>query len=280
RAKPWTPKYAHGMDDPVARAHPEWLVYRNDGTLWLDFGKHPVFDFNDPAYRKAYFSVIDQGVSNGLRDVYIDMAGAHSEVINHARDHDEPGLSGLIETFRGLRERGITIAIEGQNPLALDAFWFRPALYTDMTGREQVYVGMAPGTHGAGDEMALNLFRMGMFNAFPYVSVDGLANDFERTPGEMDFVREAGRLNPLFRAAIEQVGLPFVRKTDFGSVWTSERGAAVFVWHPVSELRLEWPGGWSVKMVLTRDGPMAVGSESVLRNLPHQSVILMGPSGD
>lgn len=277
RPKPWTASnYALGMDDPVADKHRDWLVYKSNGNPLMEFGKHPVYDFNNETYRKYYFNLIDECASNGLRDIYMDMAGAHSEVINHARQHYSTGLEGLIEVFKYLRGKGIAIAVEGQNPLVLDGFWYRPRLYTDMTAKEFAFVGMVPGTHIPGDELVLDYFRLAMFNAFPYYNVDGYANGFERTPGEIAQVAEAGKLNPMFNAAIAHVGIPFVRQESCGSSWVSKRGGAVFVWHPVAEMRINLPAEWEIIKILTDDNREIKFSGSTVFNVPHKSIILMG----
>ena len=139
--------------------------------------------------------------------------------------------------------------MEGQNPLAIDNWWFRQKLYNSFQGREFSLLCASPSTGTAGDDLALDYFRTSMYGAFTYINVDGYAKGFERTPGELKMIERMGKLNPHINRAQEVVGYPFIRETPFGTVWVSDRGGALFFYDAVRELRVELPDGWIIEGV-------------------------------
>jgi len=78
-------------------------------------------------------------------------------------------------------------------------------------------------------------------------------------------VKRIGNLNPPIARARENVGMPFVRETPFGTSWISDKGGALFFYDAVKEIKLDLPEGWTV------DGY----SGSTLRNIPENTVILL-----
>jgi hypothetical protein len=276
--KPWSAcAYTQGMDNPVARAHPEWLVEEEPGKPMQYFQSHPVFDLNNRDYMRHYIGVLGRAIDAGVRHFYLDMGGAQTAVVSRRGARAHTGLVGALKLYRFLNERGVTAAIEGMSPLVIDEFWFRQDRYADHTGREFAFVGMSC-VANTPDHLALDYFRLGMHDAFFDVVVSSYAMGMETVPGELELVAEIGRLNRIFLQAKELVGIPFVQQTSFGTSWISPTGAALFVWNPVAEMTLEIPDDWRVRAILTPDGATETVAPTVrqLRDLPHKSCVLIG----
>ncbi len=262
---PWTAgDYSHGDSEKIFE-NKSWYLYDAKGKLFQYFGKYPVLDLNNGDFRKWYFGVIERAIKGGLGGIYLDMYGAASGGVNYGTPESDPGIYAMPEIFRFFHERGIPVRIEGQNPLILDTWWFRRQAYAPFTGKEFALVGTSPGTHLVGDGLELDYFRMAMYNSFGIVSTDGYAVGFERVPGEIAAVKRIGNLNPPIARARENVGMPFVRETPFGTVWISDKGGALFFYDAVKEIKLDLPEGWTV------DGY----SGNTLRNIPENTVILL-----
>lgn len=262
---PWTAgDYSHGDSEKIF-ANKSWYLFDAKGKLFQYFGMHPVIDLNNGDFRKWYFGVMERAFKGGLGGIYLDMYGAASGGVNYGMPESEPGIHAMPEIFRFFNERGIPVRIEGQNPLVLDTWWFRRQAYALFTGKEFALVGTAPGTHLVGDGLELDYFRMAMYNSFGIISTDGYAAGFERVPGEIAAVERIGKLNPVIARARENVGMPFVRETPFGTSWISDKGGALFFYDAVKEIKLDLPEGWTV------DGY----SGGTLRNIPKNTVILL-----
>ncbi|OQA87572.1 MAG: hypothetical protein BWY31_00740 [Lentisphaerae bacterium ADurb.Bin242] len=262
---PWTAgDYSHGDSEKIF-ANKSWYLYDAKGKLFQYFGIHPVLDLNNQEFRKWYFELMGRAVKGGMGGLYLDMYGAASGNVNYGTPESETGIHAMAGIFRFFGERGIPVRIEGQNPLVLDTWWFRKQVYAPFTGREFALVGTAPGTHLVGDGLELDYFRMAMYNSFGIVSTDGYAAGFERVPGEIAAVRRIGTLNPPIARARENVGMPFVRETPFGTVWIGDKGGALFFYDAVKEIKLDLPEGW---MVEGHGG-------NILRNVPEDTVILL-----
>jgi len=190
---------------------------------------------------------------------------AASGNVNFGTPESHVGIHTMPETFRFFQDKGVSVRIEGQNPLVLDTWWFRRQVYEPFTGREFALVGTAPGTHGVGDGLELDYFRMAMYNSFGIIHTDGYAIGFERVPGEIAAVRRIGALNPRLSRAREHVGLPFVRETPFGTSWISDKGGALFFYDRVGRITLDLPENWAIE---GHDG-------KELRNVPEETVLLL-----
>jgi hypothetical protein len=152
------------------------------------------------------------------------------------------------------------------NPLAKDQALFSPQKSYNLIGKEFAYVGgtpLASVDDGIVNALHLDYFRFAMYNASINIDVDGIANNFERIPGEFNAIRRIGELNKIINQANEFVPTPFVRETSFGTVWTGNKTAALFFFHPVKKLELKLPQDWSV-----------VGN-TPLENIPAFSVLFL-----
>ncbi|MBT4823508.1 MAG: hypothetical protein HN742_13005 [Lentisphaerae bacterium] len=280
RPKPWSPgAYAQGFDDPMAKAHPEWLAHKRDGKplLWMN-GHDPIYDWTIPACRQWYAELFDKAIAIGMRDIYLDMAGAQTGVVNFRLAEPRPGMAGAVEIYRALSDRDVSFGVEGQCPLALDNFWYRKRLYVDHSGMEWVFTGMGCYTN-APDHMAMDYFRLGMHYAFFVNTISGYACGMETVPGEIRRTEEAGRCNKMFNRALELMPRPFVRVTPFGSVWCDADAAAAFVWSPVSVLEVNLPAEWEAAELHTIDGDVQVLQDGRIPGLPHKSMVLFRKIG-
>lgn len=247
---PWTAgDYSHGDSEEIYRNHKDWYLRDLDGKIFSYMKIHPVLDLNNRDFRKWYFGKMSNAIKAGAGAFYFDMYGAAIGNINYGRPGAEPGLAGACDIFRFFSDRNIPIGVEGQNPLAIDNWWFRQKLYNSFQGREFSLLCASPSTGTAGDDLALDYFRTSMYGAFTYINVDGYAKGFERTPGELKMIERMGKLNPHINRAQEVVGYPFIRETPFGTVWVSDRGGALFFYDAVRELRVELPEGWIIEGV-------------------------------
>ncbi len=266
----WTAgDYSHGDSEKIF-ANKSWYIYNKDGKIFQYFDKHPVLDLSNPEFRTWYCGVMGRAIEAGLGGVYLDMYGTASGNVNFGTPESRAGIHTMAETFRFFHDKGISVRIEGQNPLALDTWWFRRQLYEPFTGREFALVGTAPGTHNVGDGFELDYFRMAMYNSFGIISVDGYAIGFERVPGEIAAVRRIGALNPCLSRARDHVGMPFVRETPFGTSWISDNGGALFFYDRVSHMTLDLPKGWVIE---GHDG-------MELHNVSEDTVLLLVKKGN
>lgn len=247
---PWTAgDYSHGDSEEIYRNHKDWYLRDLDGKIFSYMKIHPVLDLNNRDFREWYFGKMSNAVTAGAGAFYFDMYGAAIGNINYGLPESKPGLAGACDIFRFFSERNIPIGVEGQNPLAIDNWWFRQRLYNSFQGREFSLLCASPSTGTAGDDLALDYFRTSMYGAFTYINVDGYAKRFERTPGELKMIERMGKLNPHINKAQEIVGYPFIRETPFGTVWISDRGGALFFYDAVRELKVELPEGWGIEGV-------------------------------
>jgi hypothetical protein len=271
----WSPcGHTQGMDNDIASGHEDWLVRDKNGKIIQWFGTNPVFDLNNEEYMRHYTDVAAEAIASGLKAVWLDMGGTAAETVNYGKENPKPALEGMMKMIRYYRDNGITVEDEGQNPLCLDAFWYRQNLYANHSGKEFAFTGMSNFIIPP-DNFSLDYFRLGMHNAFFYCDITGYACGMERFPDENKLTEEAGRLNQMFNEAIETVGRPFVRQTDFGTYWTSDKGAAIFTWNPVKTLHLTLPDGWKIRKTLSFDGKTPEYKGNVVSNLPHRSVVLI-----
>ena len=273
--RPWSAgNYTQGLANPTAQSHPEWLVYDRAGKPYQYFGCHPVFDVHHPDYLRHYFSVVDKAIELGMRDIYMDMGGARASVVNYRSDDPLPGLSAQTEIYRHFRKRGVSVGIEGQNALVLDNFWYRQRLYASHAGNEFAFVGMSILTNPP-DHLSMDYFRLVMHNAFFQCTISGYVCDMETVPRERERTAEMGAINHMANEALAVVGRPWVRQTEFGTSWSSERGAALFIWHPTRRLSLTLPAGWQIRKVLTLDGPHRDFTTAEATDLAHKCVVIV-----
>ncbi len=267
--------YTQGMDNPVAAAHKDWLIRDRNGKVLQWFGSHPVFDFYNPGYAGHWRMVCGKAVKNGLRHIYIDMGGVMPSAVNYASRSPSTQMQGMIDVFKFFADKGVSVGIEGQNPLALDEYWFRKNKYVNHTGNEFAFVNANIGAY-APDYLAMDYFRLGMNNAFIKVNTAPYAVDFEIVPHGNAQVAEMGKLNPAFLKAIELTGgVPFVRQTPFGTSWTGKNGAALFFWDKVKAMDLHLPPGWAIKEIFTLSNQKVRHTKDKVYDIPSKSVILI-----
>ncbi|MHB9140026.1 MAG: hypothetical protein ACYC4Q_11545, partial [Victivallaceae bacterium] len=244
---PWTAgNYSHGDSEKIFQ-NKSWYLCDVSGKIYQYFGKHPAIDLNNDEFRTWYYRTLERAIASGMGSIYLDMYGQGAQDVNYGTPESKTGLQGMLPVLKFFSDRNIMVGVEGQNPLTLDNFWYRQKIYLPFNGREFAMVGMSPGTHLTGDDLSLDYFRMAMYDCFGIINVDGYANDFERVPGEIEQIKRIGKLNPAINRALKLVGLPFVRETPFGTIWVSKRGAALFFWHGVRQLKLELPPGWRIQ---------------------------------
>jgi hypothetical protein len=277
QAKPWTAGgYTQGMDNEIAAGHPDWLVYGHDGEVVQYFSSHPVFDINNPEYMAHYTSVLDKAIANGMKHIYVDMGGAQTSIINYKGKDKGTQIGSAIKLFKRLNDKGVSVSIEGMSPLCIDEFWFRKGLYVNHTGKEFAFVGMSPSAIMP-DYLAMDYFRLAMNYCFIDVVVSPYACGLETVPGENALMEEIGKLNPAITEAIDTLGVPFVQQTPFGTVWISDKGAAIFFWNPVDKLLLEMPVEWKISKVFTPDGTKIKTDSKAMYGIPHKSIVLIKP---
>ena len=260
---PWTPGYADSFYEPIYRENKDWFLKQRNGKTHAYGGRLPVVDFNNPDFRKWYFDLMDKAIANGMNEIYVDMMGQSSSNVNYAGDSAEPNLKGVIKVFKFWSDRNIAFAVEGMNPLGRDQALFGNNKDADVSGREFAYVGGSPLT--SGDRPAINFeyFRLLMHNATTNIHVDGVAQNFDRFPGESAAFERIGRVNKLFNRAFAEIPAPWVREVPCGTVWMGEKTGAIFFWDPVKDLKLQLPAGWQI----------VPGTK--LKNIPAESAVFI-----
>jgi hypothetical protein len=274
--KPWNPGgYYDSYDHPFVAKHKQYFFYKKNGKFVLYFDKEPVADFNNNEFFEYYKNIVDEAVASGMGGIYLDMAGAYAQLVNYNAKKQEPGLSGLVRLFRYYSTKGINFGIEGQNPLALDNFWYRKNKYVNHSGKEFAFIGMSIYTNPP-DHLEMDYFRLGMYNSFFASNISGYAAGMDTAPHEKELTEEIGKLNSQFVKAIKIVGSPpFVQQTSFGTIWTGKKGAALFVWHPVKLLKLNMPDNWKIVDVFSFDGTNVRRDGYSLFNIPHKSIVFI-----
>ena len=244
--RPWSPcDYAHGDAEKIMD-NTDWFLLDQQGKIHRYFNKYPVLDLNSAAFREWYQQLMANLIPLGVGGIYMDMGGTSSINVSSRGDEAFNGLDGLVKNFRFLNERGIPVGVEGMNPLVQDSFWYRQKLYQPVSGREYQLLGAQLGTHLCGDDLSIDYFRAAMYGCMLMINVDGYALNFERTPNEHRLVERIGRLNPQINLALDTVGMPFIRETPAGTIWTSSQGAALFCRNGVERLELSLPKGWEI----------------------------------
>jgi hypothetical protein len=274
--KSWSPLgYTQGMDDPVATAHKDWLIKDRNGKVLQWFGSHPVFDLYSPGYAEHWQAICEKAIKNGLQHIYIDMGGVMPSVVNYASKSPSTQMQGMIGVFKFFAAKGVSVGIEGQNPLVLDEYWFRKNKYVNHTGKEFAFVNANIAAY-ATDYLTMDYFRLGMNNAFIKVNTAPYAVDFEIVPDGNAMVAEMGKLNPMFLKAIKLTGdAPFVKQTPFGTSWTGKNGAALFFWDKVKNVKLNLPAGWKIKEIFNADGKTVRYTNDRIYDVPSKSIVLV-----
>ena len=243
----WTAgSYAQGNGGWIIRNHPEWFVRDEKGNIFHYFRKYPVIDINNAEFRKWVKGVYKDAIDHGVRWFYRDMDGAAAGTVNYGLKQSPWAGRAQAGIYKFFHENGARVGVEGMNPLVLDEYWYRAKLYTPMSGREFVLVGHQPNGDILGG-LGLDPMRTGMYGCFIMYEFSGTAFNFDRIPGEAERGRRSAALAPKFNQALDFVGMPFVRESEFGTVWYGKGGAVMFFWNPVKKLTLDLPDGWKIR---------------------------------
>jgi hypothetical protein len=246
KAFPWTPlNYSHGKTEKIDK-NTSWYIRDEKGKIFKYFGHYPVLDLGNRSYLEWYYALMKRVINAGIGGLYMDMGGAAAGNVNFAKPEAKTGLQYLIPVFKFFHDRGILAGVEGMNPLVLDDYWYRRAKYTPFNGREFALLGASLYTNH-GDDLALDFFRLAMYGAFTKIFVDGYANGFERLPGEIKMIERIGKLLPHVNAALTVSGMPYIRETEFGTMWVGKNGGALFFWDGAESVTLNLPKGWHIR---------------------------------
>ena len=275
RPKPWNPGgYYDSYDYAYVVEHLQYFFYKRDGELVLYFDKEPIADFTNDGYFEHYKQTIENAHEKGMRDIYLDMAGAYAQLVNYSKSDTPSGITGLERIFKLFSELGINPCIEGQNPLAIDNFWYRKERYVSHSEKEFAFTGMSLYTNPP-DHVSMDYFRLGMHNAYFTCNLSGYANGMDTAPEESRILDEVGPLNQMFNAARQLAGIPFVERTESGTIWLSANGAVVFAWDSIGRLDLNLPDGWAIASIVTPDGGGSRIDGSTVYDVPHKSAIFI-----
>ncbi|MCQ2379692.1 MAG: hypothetical protein MJ025_02045 [Victivallaceae bacterium] len=247
--------------------HPEWFVRDENGKIFCYGGQtYPVIDINNEEYFKWYKQAITRLVKEGgLGAIYRDMDGTASLCVNYATPESPNGLKAQARVYRFLEDQGCLVAIEGQNPLVLDQYWYRAHLYSGtFPGNEFVLVGSAPSADLFGG-VELDIFRTAMYNCFPEFDLGPVMMEVDKIPGLVERGQRATSFVKKFNETLDHTGTPFVRETEFGTSWVGPKGGALFFWNPAKKVTVDLPAGWRIKGV----------SGNVLKNVKGDSVFLL-----
>lgn len=245
----WTAgSYTQGIKNPVVQAHPDWCAKDEKGEILQYGNSYPVFDLYNPEFRAWFTNIMTDAKNAGVKWVYRDMDGAAAGVVDYSKPESLPGIKAQIGYYRFFHDNNMLVGVEGMNPLTLDEYWYRKEKYTSFAGNEFCMVGEIPGCLlSAG--LALDAFRTGMYACFPRFEHSGAAFGFDRLQDEVKRARRADSFTRRFNEALDICGMPFVRETEFGTVWTGANGGAIFFWNPVKKAVIDLPKGWKIRGV-------------------------------
>ncbi|MCQ2380503.1 MAG: hypothetical protein MJ025_06255 [Victivallaceae bacterium] len=249
RAHIWTAgSYVQGDGGWIINNHPEWFVRDEKGGFFKYFGTYPVIDVNNKAFYDWYVKLLKKAIDGGVGWVYRDMDGAASGTVNYALPESPNGVQSQIRFYRFFHDNNCRVGVEGQNPLVLDEYWYRAGLCTSFGGQEVGVVGSMAGC-GLKGGLTLDAMRTGMYGCFPAFEVSGTVFGVDRIQGEVERGRRFFSLVPKFNAALDLVGMPYVRETEFGTVWIGKTGGALFFWNPAKKVTVDLPAGWKIRGV-------------------------------
>lgn len=259
----WTAgSYVQGSGGWIINHHPEWFVRDEKNNIFQYFRKYPVIDVNNPEFRKWCQGVYKDAIDHGVRWFYRDMDGAAAGTVNYGLKQSPWAGRAQAEIYKFLHDNGARVGVEGMNSLVLDEYWYRANLYTPLAGREFALVGQQPNGDILGG-LGLDPVRTGMYGCFIMYEFSGTAFKFDRILGEAERGRRNAAFAPRFQQALDFVGMPFIRESEFGTVWYGKGGAVMFFWNPVKKLIVNLPDGWKIRGT---DG-------CILTDIPRDSII-------
>ncbi len=262
--------YVQGRDGWVYKNHPEWFARDTKGEIQRYFGTptevgYPVIDVNNKEFQEWYKKTVQVLIDGAkLGWIYRDMDGTASGIVNFALPQSPNSIASQIHLYKFFHDQDCRVGIEGQNPLIIDQFWYRAPLYTPLAGKEFAMLGSAPWCDLEGG-VGLDPFRLGMYGCFPRFEIEATFLGVDRIPGEVERGLRVVSLVKPFNAALDHVGMPFIRETEFGTTWIGEKGGALLFWNPVREVTVDLPAGWKIKGV----------EGNVLRDVPGDAIYLI-----
>ena len=256
----WTAgSYVQGNGGWIINNHPEWFL-RDDRGRYIQYGgRYPVIDINNEEFRAWCKSVYKDAIDHGVRWFYRDMDG---NTINYAKKESPWAGRAKADIYKFLQDHGARVGKEGLDSRILDEYWYRAHLYLPFTGVEFSLVGQQPYGDGV-DGLMLDPMRQGMYGCFMMYEYSGTAFNLDRRIGEVERGRRASSFAPKFNEALDFVGMPYIRESDFGTVWYGKGGAVMFFWNPVKKLTINLPQGWKIRGI--------EGNE--LKDIPGDSII-------
>lgn len=269
----WSPcGHSHGTSDWI-KAQKHWLAYQENGKPFTYFGgDFPVIDQSNPDFLKWYIPKVQRSIDAGLRGFWYDMGGAATATRNFAKEQDDTGLKVLVEVIYPLfYDQGGWIATEGTSPLVLDGFWYRAQLYASMANREFAFIGAFP----TGEGFDFDYIRSSMYGTFYTTAFDNYKENFERVPGEIAHLNDMAHYTKFICEVLDSCGMPFIRETDFGTSWISDKAGALFFYNAVDDFHAELPDGFiPVKMITEKERNIPLNGKMPVK-VPQRSIILL-----
>ena len=107
---------------------------------------------------------------------------------------------------------------------------------------------------------------MAMYNANGRIDLDGYVSNFERFPGELKNIKHLSELLPAIDSTFARFRLPFIKTTEFGTLWTEGDKGALFFYDSVESITLDLPAGWGIENV----------KGNTLKNIKPETIINIG----
>ncbi len=244
--------YLQGKDGWLYTNHPEWMCKGADGKVASYFAGggvgYPVIDVNNAEFQAWFFEQMKPLFEAGMGWIYRDMDGTASGTTNFALPESPNGIKSQIKIYRFLEDHNCRVGIEGINPLVIDQFWFRRDLYAPIQGNEFSMVGMAPWCDLKG-VLGVDPFIFSMYGCFPRFETEGGFLGIERIDGELERAKKVFELVKPFNAALDATGMPWIRETEFGTTWISDKGGALCFLNGVKRAQVTLPTGYRIQGV-------------------------------
>ena len=255
-AYPWHPCCHTPGDTPIVYQHPEWFIHDEKGKLAGYFGGHfRTADMNNPDFMKYYMKMIDGMIDAGAVTAWYDMGGAASGTFNFATPESKVGFWAQKDIYKHWYDRGGFIITEGMNPLVKDGYLFfltdpKRCYNKPVVGREFPYLGA---NSSGSDWWCQDFFRTSMYDWFHDVIIDAWPTKFESHPGQLAELAKIKAYLPAVKEALS-LGMPFIQQTPCGTSWISEKGAVLFCFDGVNDLKVELPEGFVAESITCSDG--------------------------
>ena len=260
--------YIQGKDGWIYTQHPEWMCKGADGKVNSYFAGggvgYPVIDVNNADFQAWFFEQMKPLFAAGMGWLYRDMDGTAVGTTNLSLPQSPNGMRSQIKIYRFLHDHGCRVGIEGINPLVIDQFWFHGDRYAPIQGNEFSMIGMAPWCDLTG-VLGVDPFIFSMYGCFPRFETEGGFLGIERIDGELERAKKVFELVKPFNAALDATGMPWIRETEFGTTWISEKGGALCFREKVKKATVELPAGYRIRGV---DG-------NTLTDIPAGSVYIL-----